>query len=84
MENFSINLPGRVYHLVKERANLTGRSREEELVHAIMMWFDPEYAEREMARMIQEMTDLNEELYGEEADDLDDNTASEKAPVCSS
>ena len=67
MENFSINLPGRVYHLVKERANLTGRSREEELVHAIMMWFD-----------------LNEELYGEEADDLDDNNASEKAPVCSS
>lgn len=84
MENLSISLPIRVYHLVIERAKLTGRSREEELVHAIMMWFDPEYADREMERIIQEVTVLNEEPYGEEADDLDDNNASENEPVCSS
>jgi len=84
VENLSISLPVRVYHLVKERARLTGRSREEELVHALLMWFDPEYAEREMERMIQEVTDRNEELYGEDADDLDDINASENESVCSS
>lgn len=71
MENFSIELPPRVFYYVKRNAELHGRSIQDELVYGLMMQFDPEFAQKEMDRMIQNLLDQQKALVVENDDDLD-------------
>lgn len=66
MKQKTISLSARVIPLIKLRAELSGRTFEDELSHGIMMQFDPEYANLEMQKMIRELMDQNGGSSGEE------------------
>ena len=56
-ESMSIELPARLRVLIERHAEVSGRTLEEELVHGILMWFDPEYQKTAMKRLLDEMNE---------------------------
>lgn len=84
MESLSLSLPERLYRLVQRHALLSGRSWEEEFVHGVSMYFDPEYAAQEMERVVIQLRGQSDVLYEEESDETDGENASGNESSCSS
>ena len=71
MEKNTISLSIKTFHLIKNRAELSGRTFEDELAHGIMMYFDPDYANQEIQKLICGLKDRDEEVIGIEGNPLD-------------
>ena len=68
MAQITLKLSSRVVRLLKHHAELSGRTVEDELLHGIMMHFDPEYSAAEGQRLIEELQRSDAKFFDDDQD----------------